>query len=167
MRARAEKIMAEYDRLMFKTKWLSQLGALLVLVLAVVEIARSLNVVYLEFYPFDDLPEAVVRTIFLQFLIAVVFGLRFILLFRRQPMRSLLVKASWLFALAAAFLYFDGSKHYWITPEPGIQFGIYSIARADPLESVWVFFIFFSVIRFSITLFIAFLCSRKPILESQ
>lgn len=155
MRASTEKIIAEYDRLMFKTKWLSQLGVFLILVFAFADLFRVFMLVYLDLNILYTSAFQVVKTIIFYLLMITAFGFRFIKLFSRRETASGYMYVSWWVPLAAAFLYYADAKNYWQN-----DFGIFSF-QSDPLESIWITFLIWSGIRFFITMVISFIRSVR------
>lgn len=142
MTSRLLQSLDEYDRLMYRTAWLSKMGVLFAIVIAVVEAIRGLYFLYLVLpAPIDSL-EAVIRTESLRVLIIVGLGIRFFVLFRRVESRRWLSYLSWFAAFLPCFWYFAEFKDYW---RPKL-FEVYSFYN-DPLEGLWISYLFWSVLR--------------------
>lgn len=156
--ANMKRFFFEYDRIMLKSRFLSQLGAFLVVVLALVEIAWMWQAIYFNspLHP-DDLYRAIRQNAF-QIAIATVFAIRFFAMFRRSTLKPVWAYGSWILAVAVSFLYFAESQDYW-RPDP-LGFKIYSNHPADPLEGIWSLYVLASGIRFVITTLVAYIKGR-------
>lgn len=149
---------AEYDRLMYRTRWLSLSGMLLITVMVAVGLVEGLRYFYLASPLPSDAQYLWIKVVLLRLLMVIGTGVRVFCIFGRRASRSWLVYLSWLGVFVPMFLYFADSQDYW-RPQPFTIYTFYS----DPLESVWSVFLFLSGLRFIGTVLEAIRRSRVSV----
>ena len=145
----------QYQRLMLSTKFLSQLAAFWVFMLAGLGLISLSKAVYYNYPLAEDTWQYAIRSALLHGFIALSFAMRFILLFRRSLENFVAAQLSWLLASASIFLYLADFKGYWLSSSDG--FAIYDMGYLDPLIGNGMLFLIFSIIRFLIVSIVAYL----------
>lgn len=145
-----------YRTLMLKTCFLSQVAAFLLLVLAIVELFGVAQAVsYTENISWETVWSATIPAV--AFMVG--FGTRFRVLFSKDRFGPLAVAASWWTVLFAVIIGKIGYRSCWIDcpVDPNISVSYSFIDPLnDPLALAGSLFIFFSILRFSITALAAF-----------
>ena len=151
----------QYQSFMERTRLISQLGAFWFSLLSIINLSSLCYAVYRNYELVgSELFWHSVEVASFLVLIFIVFGIRFILLYRLPIRHYIFVPISWFLGailLTAYLLCFDYS--FWIRGDSS-SFGIYDIREIDPFITQGPIFIFASVLRFLVTAVLAFVRRR-------
>lgn len=136
---------AEYDRTMERTKFISQLGVFVFLVIALAELGWASPFAFWWYGAQYD-PGLMAARIGMILVVVIPLLVRFIVVSRRASAPRWLTYGSWFLVVFFLFLYYADSHNYW-QPQ---RFKVYA-TRGDQLESFLCIFLTFSVIRFICT----------------
>jgi hypothetical protein len=135
----------EYDRMMERTKFISQLGVFLYLVIALSELGwASPFAFWWHGVQYD--PDSMITRIGMILVVTIPLFVRFIVLSKRTSAPRWLTYGSWFLVVFSLFFYYADSHNYW-RPQRFVVYATYG----DPLESFFWSYLNLSMIRFIIT----------------
>jgi len=149
---------AEYRRLMASTSLVSLFPTFLICCVALFENIRFWTIFCDQSSMPTDLLVVFLKATLLKLLVVIAFAYRFYILRKRDSLKYRTILLSWLAACSSGILYWLDSVDFGFRSHN--PFTIYSFEPADPLETVWFTYLFFSLVRFGITALWAFLKFR-------
>ena len=149
-----------YQSLMVRTRIVSLVPTFLICCVALFEFIRILLYISTQVQMDSELAYMWGKDTLLKILIIGGFGFRFLVIRRRKDSSETLISLSWLTAFSTALLYWlDYSFSFGVLSDN--PFTIYSFRNVDPLNGIWIWFGFFSLLRFLITGGLAFLAPNE------
>lgn len=144
----------EYDRMMERTKFISQLGVFLFLVIALAELAYTTPFVFWWYGAQYDLDSMATRIVMI-LVVTIPLFVRFAVLSKRASAPQWLTYGSWFLVIFALFFYYADSQNYW-RPQRFVVWATYG----DRLEDFFWVFLELSTIRFIFTAVVAYFKAR-------
>lgn len=136
---------AEYDRTMERTKFISQLGVFVFLVIALAELGWASPFAFWWYGAQYDTASMVAR-IGMILVVVVPLLVRFIVVSKRASAPRWLTYGSWFLVVFSLFFYYADSQDYW-RPQRLVVYSTYG----DRLDDFFWSYLNVSVIRFMIT----------------
>jgi len=135
---------AEYDRMMERTKFISQLGVFLFLVIALAELGWASPLAFWWYGAEYDL-DSMATQIGMNLVVTIPLFVRFIVLSKRTSAPRWLTYGSWFLVVFSLFFYYADAQNYW---QPHLMVWP---TTGDRLKDFFSTYLNFSAIRFSIT----------------